>query len=163
MTDEIRNKDDAKGRVKEAAGNLTGDDDLKREGKVDKATGAAKDGVEKVADKVKDVLGTRLTTREWIRGASVPRSLGPLVGPLSPDELAIDDLVEGVSDAVGGSTGDPGSSGDTADVFGGSQRVPVGIKRFSGGGHGAAVVSEQAPAPLADQVFICVELGHFLS
>lgn len=56
MTDEVRNKDDAKGRVKEAAGSLTGDDDLKREGKVDKATGAAKDGVEKVADKVKDSL-----------------------------------------------------------------------------------------------------------
>lgn len=56
MADEIKNKDDAKGRVKEAAGNLTGDDDLKREGKVDKATGAAKDGVEKAADKVKDVL-----------------------------------------------------------------------------------------------------------
>lgn len=57
MADEIRNKDDAKGRVKEAAGSLTGDDDLKREGKVDKATGAAKDGVEKVADKVKGMLG----------------------------------------------------------------------------------------------------------
>jgi uncharacterized protein YjbJ (UPF0337 family) len=57
MTDDVRNKDDAKGRVKEAAGSLTGDDDLKREGKVDKATGAAKDGVEKVADKVKGVLG----------------------------------------------------------------------------------------------------------
>jgi len=56
MTDEVRNKDDAKGRVKEAAGSLTGDDDLKREGKVDKATGAAKDGVEKVADKAKDAL-----------------------------------------------------------------------------------------------------------
>jgi uncharacterized protein YjbJ (UPF0337 family) len=56
MTDEVRNKDDAKGRVKEAAGSLTGDDDLKREGKVDKATGAAKDGVEKIADKVKDTL-----------------------------------------------------------------------------------------------------------
>lgn len=56
MTDEVRNKDDAKGRVKEAAGNLTGDDDLKREGKVDKATGAAKDGVEKVSDKAKDAL-----------------------------------------------------------------------------------------------------------
>jgi uncharacterized protein YjbJ (UPF0337 family) len=56
MADEVRNKDDAKGRVKEAAGNLTGDDDLKREGKVDKATGAAKDGVEKVADKAKDAL-----------------------------------------------------------------------------------------------------------
>jgi uncharacterized protein YjbJ (UPF0337 family) len=57
MTDDVRNKDDAKGRVKEAAGSLTGDDDLKREGKVDKATGAAKDGVEKVADKIKGVLG----------------------------------------------------------------------------------------------------------
>jgi uncharacterized protein YjbJ (UPF0337 family) len=56
MADEIRNKDDAKGRVKEAAGSLTGDDDLKREGKVDKATGTAKDGVEKVADKVKGIL-----------------------------------------------------------------------------------------------------------
>lgn len=57
MADEIRNKDDAKGRVKEAAGSLTGDDDLKREGKVDKATGAAKDGVEKVAGKIKGALG----------------------------------------------------------------------------------------------------------
>ncbi len=56
MADEVRNKDDAKGRVKEAAGSLTGDDDLKREGKVDKAAGAAKDGVEKVADKIKDTL-----------------------------------------------------------------------------------------------------------
>ena len=56
MSDGIDNKDDAKGRIKKAAGDLTGDDDLKREGKVDKATGAAKDGVEKVADKVKDAL-----------------------------------------------------------------------------------------------------------
>ena len=56
MADEVRNKDDAKGRVKEAAGNLTGDDDLKREGKIDKASGAAKDGVEKAADKAKDAL-----------------------------------------------------------------------------------------------------------
>jgi uncharacterized protein YjbJ (UPF0337 family) len=57
VSDEIRNKDDAKGRVKEAAGDLTGDDDLKREGKVDKATGAVKDGVEKVSDKMKDTVG----------------------------------------------------------------------------------------------------------
>lgn len=56
MADQVRNKDDAKGRVKEAVGSLTGDDDLKREGKVDKATGAAKDGVEKVADKIKDAV-----------------------------------------------------------------------------------------------------------
>jgi uncharacterized protein YjbJ (UPF0337 family) len=54
--DEIRNKDDAKGRVKEAAGDLTGDKDLEREGKVDQAGGKAKDGIERLTDKVKDVL-----------------------------------------------------------------------------------------------------------
>lgn len=57
MSDELRNKDDAKGRVKEAAGDLTGDDEMKREGKVDRATGAAKDGIEKASDKVKDAVG----------------------------------------------------------------------------------------------------------
>ena len=57
VSDEIRNKDDAKGRVKEAAGSLTGDDDLKREGKVDKASGAVKDGLDKASDKVKDAVG----------------------------------------------------------------------------------------------------------
>ncbi|MGV1049511.1 MAG: CsbD family protein [Solirubrobacterales bacterium] len=54
--EEIRNTDDAKGRVKEAAGNLTGDKDLKREGQVDQAGGKAKNGIEKLTDKVKDVL-----------------------------------------------------------------------------------------------------------
>lgn len=57
MADEIRNKDDAKGRVKEAAGSLTGDDELKNEGKVDRASGAVKDGLDKAADKAKDALG----------------------------------------------------------------------------------------------------------
>ncbi len=57
MDDEIRNKDDAKGRLKEAAGDLTGDEELRREGKVDKATGAVKDGVEKASDKVKGAVG----------------------------------------------------------------------------------------------------------
>jgi uncharacterized protein YjbJ (UPF0337 family) len=56
MSDEISNKDDAKGRVKEAAGDLTGDKDLKREGKVDQAGGKAKEGVEKVTDKIKGAL-----------------------------------------------------------------------------------------------------------
>ena len=56
MSDDVRNADDAKGRVKEAAGSLTGDDDLKREGKVDQAGGKAKEGVEKVTDKVKDAI-----------------------------------------------------------------------------------------------------------
>lgn len=45
--------DKAKGRVKEAAGTLTGDDELKNEGKVDKATGHVKDAVDTVADKIK--------------------------------------------------------------------------------------------------------------
>ncbi|MFN2607877.1 MAG: CsbD family protein [Acidimicrobiales bacterium] len=45
--------DETKGRIKEAAGDLSDDDDLKREGKVDKATGSVKDAVDKVADKVK--------------------------------------------------------------------------------------------------------------
>ena len=56
MSDEVRNKEDAKGRVKEAAGSLTGDRSLKNEGKADRAGGAAKDGIEKLTDKVKDVL-----------------------------------------------------------------------------------------------------------
>jgi uncharacterized protein YjbJ (UPF0337 family) len=54
--EEIRNADDAKGRLKEAAGDLTGDEELKQEGKVDKATGRIKDGVEHAAEKVKDAL-----------------------------------------------------------------------------------------------------------
>jgi uncharacterized protein YjbJ (UPF0337 family) len=49
----VDNMDDLKGRAKEAAGDLTDDDDLKREGKVDKATGDVKDAVDKVADKFK--------------------------------------------------------------------------------------------------------------
>lgn len=53
---EVRNKDEAKGRVKEAAGDLTGDKGLRREGKVDQAGGKAKDGIERLTDRVKDVL-----------------------------------------------------------------------------------------------------------
>jgi uncharacterized protein YjbJ (UPF0337 family) len=50
------NVDEAKGRVKQAAGDLTDDKDLKREGKIDRATGDVKDKVGDVADKVKDIL-----------------------------------------------------------------------------------------------------------
>jgi uncharacterized protein YjbJ (UPF0337 family) len=49
--------DDLKGRVKEAAGDLTGDKDLQREGKVDQFTSDVKEKVGDVADKVKDVVG----------------------------------------------------------------------------------------------------------
>jgi uncharacterized protein YjbJ (UPF0337 family) len=48
--------DDLKGRVKEAAGDLTDDQDLKNEGKTDRAAGKAKDAVDGAADKVKDAL-----------------------------------------------------------------------------------------------------------
>jgi uncharacterized protein YjbJ (UPF0337 family) len=48
--------DDAKGRVKEAAGDVTGDEDLKNEGRVDRASGKTKDAVGDVADKAKDML-----------------------------------------------------------------------------------------------------------
>ena len=48
--------DDVKGRVKEAAGDLTDDDDLKREGKLDQASSKVKEGVEKVKDKANDIL-----------------------------------------------------------------------------------------------------------
>ena len=50
------NWDDTKGRVKESAGALTGDDSLKNEGKVDQATGKVKDAVGGAADKVKDLV-----------------------------------------------------------------------------------------------------------
>jgi uncharacterized protein YjbJ (UPF0337 family) len=48
----MANMDDAKGRAKEAAGDLTNDDDLKREGKADKASGKVKDAVDSVKNKL---------------------------------------------------------------------------------------------------------------
>lgn len=45
--------DKVKGRVKEAAGALADDDELRREGKLDQAAGAVKNATEKVVDKVK--------------------------------------------------------------------------------------------------------------
>jgi uncharacterized protein YjbJ (UPF0337 family) len=50
------NIDEAKGRAKEAAGDLTDDSDLKNEGKVDQAQSDVKEKVSDVADKVKDAL-----------------------------------------------------------------------------------------------------------
>ena len=48
--------DDLKGRVKEAAGDVTDDDGLKREGKIDRATGKVKDKVGDASDKLKDAV-----------------------------------------------------------------------------------------------------------
>jgi uncharacterized protein YjbJ (UPF0337 family) len=48
--------DQAKGRVKQAAGDLADDDDLKNEGKLDEMTGKVKGTVNDVVDKVKDKI-----------------------------------------------------------------------------------------------------------
>ena len=51
-----KHTDEARGRLKESTGALTGDDGLKREGKADQASASAKDKVDKVTDKAKDLL-----------------------------------------------------------------------------------------------------------
>ena len=48
--------DVAKGRIKEAAGALTGNDELREEGKTDQAVGKAKQSVQKAADTVKEAV-----------------------------------------------------------------------------------------------------------
>jgi uncharacterized protein YjbJ (UPF0337 family) len=55
--------DQAKGRVKEAAGDLTDDDELKREGKADRKGGEIKEKVGDVVDKAKDKIND-LTGRD---------------------------------------------------------------------------------------------------
>jgi uncharacterized protein YjbJ (UPF0337 family) len=52
----MENKDELKGRIKEAAGDLTDDQDLKNEGKVDQGVGKAKEAANKVGDKLKDMV-----------------------------------------------------------------------------------------------------------
>ncbi len=51
--------DEAKGRIKEAAGDLTDDDELKREGKTDRVAGEVKEKVTDAVDKVKDAIHRR--------------------------------------------------------------------------------------------------------
>ena len=48
--------DDMKGRLKQAAGDLTDNDDLKREGKADQAGAKVKDAAEKLKDKIGDAV-----------------------------------------------------------------------------------------------------------
>lgn len=48
--------DEAKGRAKEAAGDITGNEEMQQSGKVDRATGSIKDKVNEVADKLKGAL-----------------------------------------------------------------------------------------------------------
>jgi uncharacterized protein YjbJ (UPF0337 family) len=54
--DKLENKgDDLKGRAKEAAGSITGDDDLKSEGRADQAESSVKQAGEKAKDAVGDL------------------------------------------------------------------------------------------------------------
>ena len=48
--------DVVKGRIKEAAGVLTGNEKLRQEGKTDQVVGQAKQAVQKTADTVKNAL-----------------------------------------------------------------------------------------------------------
>jgi len=53
------NIDEAKGRTKQAAGDLADDEGLKNEGRVDRAVSDVKDKIDDVADKVKDRIGRK--------------------------------------------------------------------------------------------------------
>jgi len=52
----MKNKDQAKGRIKQAVGDLTGDEDLKKRGKVDEKAGDVKEFLEDTKDKVDDFV-----------------------------------------------------------------------------------------------------------
>jgi uncharacterized protein YjbJ (UPF0337 family) len=56
--------DEAKGKAKEAVGDLTDDDDLKREGKLDQAGASVKEKVGDAVDKAKDKVGDVLRKDE---------------------------------------------------------------------------------------------------
>ncbi len=48
--------DQAKGRTKEAAGVLIGNEDLESDGKADRRTGEAKESVDRAKDKIDEVI-----------------------------------------------------------------------------------------------------------
>ena len=48
--------DQAKGRIKQAAGDLTDNDDLKREGEVDEKAGKVKEFMDDMKDKADDLV-----------------------------------------------------------------------------------------------------------
>ncbi len=48
--------DQAKGRIKQAAGDLTGDDELRRDGEKDETAGKVKDTIDDAKDKLNDAV-----------------------------------------------------------------------------------------------------------
>ena len=51
--------EDIKGRLKEAAGDVTGDENLKREGEIDRASAATKKTIDDVSDKAKSIVNPK--------------------------------------------------------------------------------------------------------
>ena len=56
MGDMDAKMDEAKGRMKEAAGYLTDDDEMKREGKADRMGATVKEKANEVVDKAKEMM-----------------------------------------------------------------------------------------------------------
>lgn len=56
MSDVENRAEQAKGRTKQAVGDLTGNDDLKREGALDKAAGKAKEKIGDAKDTIDDAV-----------------------------------------------------------------------------------------------------------
>jgi uncharacterized protein YjbJ (UPF0337 family) len=56
MGDMESKKDEIKGRMKEAAGDLMDDDEMKREGKADRIGSTVKEKANEVVDKAKDAI-----------------------------------------------------------------------------------------------------------
>ena len=51
--------EDMKGRLKQTAGDVTGDEGLKREGQLDQASAATKSAIDDVAEKAKSVINPK--------------------------------------------------------------------------------------------------------
>ena len=51
--------EEMKGRLKEAVGDVTGDKDLQRKGKLDQASAATKSAIDDVAEKAKSVINPK--------------------------------------------------------------------------------------------------------
>jgi uncharacterized protein YjbJ (UPF0337 family) len=52
----MKNKDQVQGKLKQAVGDLTGDEELRKEGKADEKAGDVKEFVEDVMDKADDLI-----------------------------------------------------------------------------------------------------------
>lgn len=68
--------EDIKGRVKEAVGDITGDKGLKREGKIEQASAAAKDKIDEMTSKIKDVVNPKAVSAKTNSTAPVHRAGG---------------------------------------------------------------------------------------